>query len=168
MKKLMVMLLFILFVISKACFAGEDKMFKETISDSGVILRTEIDKNSYKFSEQIKLSVKLVNSSKEDISIGVTNGLIGAKITVLNAKTKEAVPLTSYGKKLYDPNRPIFMNKMETINPSQSYVFNMILNKIFDLSLASDYEVEVEVYYFDLSKKELCIKSQPLKFNTIE
>lgn len=164
----LVMALLAIFIITSICYAKENSIFTETKNNVGIIIRTEIEKHNYKLSDELKLSIKLINNSKEDISIGITNGLISAKISVLNLKTKADVPMTEYGKKLYDPNRPIFMNKMKIINPSQEYLFNMSLNKIYDLSLPSDYEVTAEVFYFDINNKELSIKSLPLKFSIIE
>lgn len=173
MNKIIIIPMLIILALPQTIFSQEDKnmrVFQETKSQTGVILTIEFAKASYLILEPIELGVTITNESTDNIILNLTDEVSPAKIKIVNLETKKEVPLTLYGQKLqnfYLEGR-IYRNIASIIEPSKCYKYNISLNRIFDLSLSSDYGLECEITYADINKKYLSVKTEPLKFSILE
>ncbi len=169
MNKLILFCILAIFIFSQRGFTEETKSMKnlqEISSPTGVTIRAELSKESCFALEPIELKITITNTSNNNIFLVLTHEVSPANLKIFNTEIKKEVPLTLYGERLQ--HLDFYRVISRTLNPSESYKFNILINRVFDLSLASTYELDCEVFYLDDNKNKLSLKTKPLKFSIVE
>ena len=182
MNKLLGILLVLLFCINPLVGCCQSHMVKlETgKTNHAMVLELCTNKNIYQPLEPIILLIKAQNISDTTVSINFPKRFSedGYSINVYNKTYEKESQLTEYGNKFYTAkSSPIskreVMNeereKAVHIKPQSSYTKQIILNRIYDLSLCSNYVISssMTVYDWISSLTAIQMKSKPIQIRIV-
>lgn len=138
------------FVVYSAENNGIVKNQKEW-STNGISVIAGCEKNEFSIADKIELKITILNKSQENIFIVFTHPFNMQKITIINKKNNQLIHFSEFGKQLrYDEG----FRDIEEIKKNDSYTYNLNLREYFDLSLDSEYSVNIEGKYLDKTKKK--------------
>jgi hypothetical protein len=150
MKKVFLFLVaIIVFQQASYCMSKKEKTnnvnHKVWSNSAGIVVASRLDKGTYSDIEPVILEIEINNGSEKDIHFVVSKPFKEFKFEIRNKRNTKTVPLTLYGKKMMQNS--FFLISVIKIKKGSKYTCKLNLKKYFDLSVPSDYSINIKGSY---------------------
>jgi hypothetical protein len=133
----------------------------------GVVLEIELEKSLFEPRENIDIKISITNNSSDDI------GLPDAKryynliyVTVTNKENGKEVPFTLFGNKAI--SSAVFDSGDKTLKPKERFNLIYELDRMFDLSLESEYSINFGMAYFRQGPHGIKLENVEFKIESVD
>ncbi len=152
--------------------SAKAQLNQKTWTKDNVFVEAILDKKEYIYGEQVVLRIKMIN--KSIVPIEVTQRQIvhnEIDLSLVNDENKKEVPLSLWGNryriKPKDGQINTYRAKEFTIPKDESYKAELVLSRIYDLTLSSDYSIDI-ASFFRIKGQNVNYEIKDLKFSILE